>query len=145
MKKHYGHQLRILHWCTDQTMTAALARMELTAAQGHILGYLSFRQDAPNCRDLEAVFHLSHPTVSGLLSRMEKKGFIAIRPDPRDGRCKRIFLLDKGRECVQEIQRSIVSIENRMVEGFSPAEQAQFHDFLSRAIANLDNKEESRP
>ncbi len=144
MKNHYGHQLRILHWCTDQTVTAALAQMELTAAQGHILGYLSHRREAPCCRDVEEAFHLSHPTVSGLLSRMEKKGFIAFSPDPKDGRCKRIELLDKGRQCAQEIRNTIDSIENRLVNGFTSDEQAQFHDFLRRAIANLDHKEEPK-
>ena len=35
--------------------------------------------------------------MSGILSRLEKKGFIELRPDPADKRCKRIYVLDKGR------------------------------------------------
>ena len=49
----YGHLIRILHWCTDQTMTAALEDQELTSAQGHIMGYLSRRETPPCPRDLQ--------------------------------------------------------------------------------------------
>ena len=43
MKKHYGHRLRILHHCMDQAMTNALADMDLTAAQGRIMGYIALK------------------------------------------------------------------------------------------------------
>lgn len=135
--KHYGHLVRILHWCTDQAMTNALETMELTAAQGHIMGYLAHAKEPPCPRDLEADFHLSHPTVSGLLSRLEQKGFIELRPDPSDRRCKRIYVLEKGSRCHQMMHETILENERKMVSGFTPGEQAQFADLLQRAIANM--------
>ena len=137
LNKHYGHLIRILHWGNDQAMTQTLAGMDLTAAQGHIMGYLSRRQTPPCSRDIEEKFHLSHPTVSGLLSRLEKKGFISLRPDPQDRRCKRIYIQPKGVECHAQIHQAILANEARMVEGFTPAEKAQFTQFLERAIANI--------
>lgn len=134
---HYGHLLRILHWCTDQTMTASLEKMELTAAQGHIMGYLSHQKEPPCPRDFEAEFHLSHPTVSGLLSRLEQKGFISLRPDPHDRRCKRVFIQPKGLQCNQTMYQTILETEERMVQGFTPEEKEQFAAFLQRAIANM--------
>lgn len=134
---HFGHMARILHWCTDQSMSAALEKMELTAAQGHIMGYLS-RQEVPPCpRDIEVEFQLSHPTVSGLLSRLEQKGFIELRTDPSDRRCKRIYVLPKGRESHETMHRTIEENEERMVQGFTPEEKALFADFLQRAITNM--------
>ncbi len=133
----YGHLIRILHWCTDQTMTAALEKQELTSAQGHIMGYLS-RREAPPCpRDIEEAFHLSHPTVSGLLSRLEQKGFIRLCPDPVDRRCKRIYLEERGLECHDTMLGIIQGNEDRMVQGFTPEEKEQFASFLQRAIANM--------
>ena len=122
MNTHYGHLARILHWCTDQAMTNALTQMDLTAAQGHIMGYLVHRKEAPCARDIEEAFHLSHPTVSGLLSRLEKKGFIEFRPDEKDRRCKRIYILPKGHECTEMMHQTILYNEQRMVEGFSETE-----------------------
>ncbi|MDD6201117.1 MAG: MarR family transcriptional regulator [Firmicutes bacterium] len=148
MRNHFGHRVRILHWCTDQNMTNALAQMDLTAAQGHIIGYLAHHTQPPCCRDLEEEFHLSHPTVSGLLARLEKKGFLEFRPDPADRRCKRIYLLPRGTECDQRIRETIRANEARLVQGFSEEEQRLFSEFLDRAIHNMGvspckHKEES--
>ena len=137
MKPLFGHRLRLLHWCTDQTMTQALASMELTAAQGRIIGHLAHRETPPCARDIEEEFRLSHPTVSGLLSRLEKKGFIEFFPDETDRRCKRIRLLSKGRECIKTMHHTIQATEDLMVQGFSAEEQELFRQLLERAIANM--------
>ena len=142
----------MLHWCTGQAITNALAQMDLTAAQGPILGYLCRRETPPCSRDIEEEFRLSHPTVSGLLARLEKKEFIEFRPDPEDRRCKRIFLLEKGRQCHDLIRKTIQESEAQMLKDFSEEEQALFSDFLKRAIHNMGgnpcrrkHEEESKP
>lgn len=148
---HFGHMARILHSCASQAMTEALSAMELTSAQGHLMGFLAHRAQPPCPRDVEEAFHLSHPTVSGLLSRLEKKEFLELRPDPEDRRCKRIYILPRGRECLEVMETTIRNNEKRLLRGFSPEEQEQFADYLVRAIRNFDadpegcwNKEEKQ-
>lgn len=137
MQVHYGHLARLLHWCIDQSMTNALETMELTAAQGRVMGYLAHRGEPLCPRDIEAEFHLSHPTVSGLLSRLEQKDFLQLRPDPNDRRCKRIYILPKGVQCHELMHSAIREIEDRIVQDFTPEEQKQFASLLQRAIHNL--------
>ena len=149
MKKHYGHRVRILHCCMDQIMSAALSQTDLTPVQSRVMGYLSHRKEPPCARDVEDEFQLSHPTVSGILSRLEKKNFIEFRPDPADRRCKRIYVLDKGWEHTEQVHRIIHENEERIVEGFSEEEKEQFTAFLERAIRNMGgspchHKEEER-
>lgn len=150
--KHYGHMVRVLHCTISQSVTAALAEMELTSAQGRIMGYLALSPEPPCAKDIEEKFHLSHPTVSGLLARLEKKGFIEFRPDEADRRCKRIYMLPKGAACNEKIYNVIQENEKKLVTGFTEAEKQQFADLLTRAAKNLgcdpqfrlnDNKEES--
>lgn len=137
MPDHYGHYARILHWCTDQAMTDALSKMDLTASQGQIIGYLAWQKSPPCSRDIEDAFQLSHPTVSGLLARLAKKDFIEFRPDPDDRRCKRIWLLPKGQACHEAIRQTIEGIEAQLVQNFTDAEKEQFSDLLRRAIRNM--------
>ena len=137
LRTRYGHYTRILHWCTDQAITAALAQMDLTASQGRIMGFLAHQDQPPCSRDIEEEFNLSHPTVSGLLSRLEKKDFIQLQPDETDRRCKRIYLLPKGREFTERIHRTILETETQMVQGFTEAEVEQFCTLLGRAITNM--------
>lgn len=137
MDKRYGHSIRILHWCIAQSMTHTLAQMDLTASQGHILGFLAHQKDAPCPRDVEQAFQLSHPTVSGILTRLEKKGFLQLRTDPQDRRCKRIYLLPKGDECIDRMHRLIQENEAKIVRDFTDEEQAQFAALLNRAMKNM--------
>ena len=129
--------IRILHWCTDQSMTAALDKMDLTAAQGHIMGYLTHRTDPPCPRDIEEAFRLSHPTVSGLLSRLEKKGFIQLRPDETDRRVKRIYPLPKARELTETMHATIAASEAKLTQDFTEEEKELFAQLLQRAIRNV--------
>lgn len=137
MKQHFGHRFRVLHWCTDQVLTEALAQMDLTSSQSRIMGYIAHSQTPPCPRDIEEFFGLTHPSVSGTLSRLEKKGFIAYQPDETDHRCKRIYILPKGLECHSKMLQAIDDIERRIVIDFTPEEQVQFSALLNRAIHNL--------
>ncbi len=137
MKDHLGPRLKYLHFCTDQAITDAVSALDLTAAQGHILSYLSHSPQPPCPKDIEDAFHLSHPTVSGLLSRLEKKEFIAIYPDENDRRCKRIRLLPKGEACHQQIRRIIDDTESLLTDGFTPAEKETLFLLLDKAIDNM--------
>lgn len=137
MRTHYGHLARVLHSCMDQTMTAALAKMDLTAAQGHVLGFITHRKTPPCARDIEEAFQLSHPTVSGILSRLEQKGFIETRPDELDRRCKRLYILQKGLEVDETMHQTIRLTEEQLVQGFTDEEKEQFTLLLQRAIDNL--------
>ena len=132
-----GHLVKILHCCTEQAITEALEKLELTAAQGRVMGYLARCPEPPCPKDVEEDFHLSHPTVSGLLARLEKKEFVELYPDPDDRRCKRIRVLTKGMRCNETMHRTIMDMEQRMVKDFTPEEQAVFHGLLIRAITNM--------
>ena len=135
---HYGHLVRILHWCCDQTMTEALNNMGLTASQGRLMAFLAHRGEQPTyARDVEAELHLTHPTVSGLLSRLEQKGFVELKTDPNDRRSKRIVISEKGRACHERMHAAIIENESRIVQGFTEEEKTLLARLLQRAIDNV--------
>lgn len=137
MPPRYSHYIRLLHSTTDQAMTAALASMDLTAAQGHIMGFITHSPQPPCPRDIEEAFRLSHPTVSGILSRLEKKSFIQLRPDETDRRVKRIYVLPKGKELADTMHATILASEAKLTQNFSDEEKELFAQLLQRAIRNV--------
>ena len=58
-------------------------------------------------------------------------------PDPDDHRCKRIRILPKGVRCHETMHCTIMDMERRMVQDFTPEEEAAFHALLTRAITNM--------
>ena len=130
--------MRILHWCCDQTMTEALNNMGLTASQGRLMAFLAHRGEQPTyAKDVEAEFHLSHPTVSGLLSRLEQKDFLELKTDPNDRRSKRIVISEKGMACHERMHAAIIENESRIVQGFTEEEKKLLARLLQRAIDNV--------
>ena len=80
---------------------------------------------------------LKIPDTEKKAEKRKKKDFIQLRPDEHDRRCKRIHVLPKGKECMENMHQVIQNNEKRLVEGFTAEEQALFADFLNRAIANM--------
>lgn len=138
-EKNLGRYFKILGGLIEHSMNRRLQELDLTSAQGHIIGFLTCSSEAPCARDIESYFGLSHPTVSGLLSRMEAKGFIEVRSDEKDRRVKRIYLLEKGLSCSKQIGSCVMENECLMTKGFTPEETALFRVFLQRSIDNLSN------
>ncbi len=137
MQERNAPKIRHLYWCNDQALTGALAQMDLTASQGHVLGYLNHCEAPPVARDLENALKISHACAAGILERLAKKGFIEFRPDPRDRRCKRIYVLEKASRCHSHIHETMAAVEAKMMAGFTPQEQEQFSALLSRAVENM--------
>lgn len=133
-----GHKIKQLHTLTGQRLGKTLEQLNLTPTQSHVLSYLVEHQGQDPCpRDVEEFFSLTHPTVSGILSRLEAKGYVAFRLDREDRRCKRIHVTNKARTCHAQIRAHIEALEEEMVRDFTPAERAAFADLLGRAIQNL--------
>lgn len=134
---NYGHMFRAISCALGQRMNQALSGMELTFSQGHIMGYLAQCTHPPCVRDIEDAFQLTHPTVSGLLSRMEKKGFVHLEPDPKDRRRKLVYLLPKGLQCIETMSEVIRQGDAKLLQGFSREEREQFQVYLTRAMHNV--------
>ena len=60
-----------------------------------------------------------------------------MRPDELDRRCKRIYIREKGLQLDEMMHQTVRSTEERMVQGFTEDEKAQFADLLRRAIDNM--------
>ncbi|GGX06523.1 MarR family winged helix-turn-helix transcriptional regulator [Aquimarina muelleri] len=68
-----------------------------------VLQYLSDQDDYKAfAKDIKAYINLNASTVSGIISRLENKGFVARLPKPNDKRAIYITLTAKGAELIQK-------------------------------------------
>jgi DNA-binding MarR family transcriptional regulator len=114
---------------------------DITAAQADILTFLLFNQDRElNQRDIEQEFQIKHPTVTGLLDRLENKGFVRRTVPQGDGRCRHITLTKKYLKISKKILEKAEALEHRLTRGFSEEEQAQLQSLLQRVLKNVKDK-----
>lgn len=83
---------------------AHLKELDLTFSQFHLLLYILHGTDnAVLQKDIEQYFSLKHPTVVGLLKRMEKKDLIRVEVNPEDRRGNRVIALQRGIDVGKEM------------------------------------------
>ena len=119
-----------------------MEEIELTASQSDIMIYLIHNNDREvNQRDIELELKLMNPTVTGILKRLEKKGFIARVKSEVDRRYKIVKLTERGREILWEMVDKAVEIDKRLLNGFSESEIDSLRDTLKRLIDNISKKD----
>ena len=142
--QNLGPRLRYLNNRITQYMDQQFLALDLTSTQSFILHHLSLHEnEAMYPKDIEKRFHLTHPTVSGVLQRLEAKNFIVIEPDRADRRCKRIRLTDRARRCDEAVGQAFETLERLMCSGMSDEEQQTLLRLLDLASANLRTTRET--
>lgn len=142
--QNLGPRLRYLNNRITQYMDQQFLALDLTSTQSFILHHLSLHEnEAMYPKDIEKRFHLTHPTVSGVLQRLEAKNFIVIEPDRADRRCKRIRLTDRARRCDEAVGQAFETLERLMCSGMSEEEQQTLLRLLDLASANLRTTQET--
>ena len=135
-----GFKIKTISKLLTQNMNNSITSLELTSSQARVLGYLCYRtqrQETVYPRDIERHFHFTHPTVSGLLQRLEAKGYLSSEPSTEDRRCKQILVTKRALEANQQIFDHLIASEQKLVCNMSRAEITQLHNFLDRMIQNL--------
>lgn len=94
--------------------------------------------NASTQRDLARFAKVEQPPMAQMLARMERDGLIERTRDPADGRSSHIVLTRAAQERMPEAITILFQGNREAIAGFTPAEEAQLVDLLTRLIGNLD-------
>ena len=81
--------------------------------------------------------HLTAPTVSVTLQKMEHDGYITRTPDENDLRQMRVSLTEKGKAAEADNRARANALEQTLLAGLSENERAQLSALLSTMETNL--------
>ena len=76
-------------------------------------------------------------TMSGILERLEAKGFVSRAPHPSDSRAKIVYVTDEARAIVNEVRANAMTREPELFEGISDADFQTTLAVLARVSANV--------
>lgn len=76
-------------------------------------------------------------TLTGVLNRMEERGFVRRERDRHDRRIYRIWLTDSGRELENILPNIVADLHEETWNGVSTSERDRFSQLLNQAISNL--------
>ena len=116
-----------------------LAEDGLTHVQAFALNHLHNRNGLTQT-ELAERMDVGTVTVSGLVDRLEAKGWVERRVDEKDQRAKRIWLTSKVGGIRQKMFDGIDQVNDVAFEGLSDDEVDQFIDMLKNAKVKLSDK-----
>jgi DNA-binding MarR family transcriptional regulator len=87
--------------------------------------------------ELARRLHVQPATMTKMVKRMEKAGFVERRSDPQDQRVSRVYLTDQGRAIQAAVREVWHEIESETFAGFSPEELELLRRFLFQMRDNL--------
>lgn len=113
-----------------------LARVDLYPGQEFLLYNLWSRDGLPQSELAERLC-VQPATLTRMLDRMEKAGFVVRQPDADDQRVSRIYLTPEGRAAEAPVCAVWSELEAATVDGLSADERAELHRLLEKILPGL--------
>lgn len=110
----------------------------VTLSQVRVLNFLWRENGSCSQKQIEDFLQVSHPTVVGLVSRMEQSGYIQTSVSPDDKRNKIVTVTDSGMSLACELCRYMEDIDKRMLVGLTDEQQAQLAHMLYIVAQNFE-------
>jgi len=138
-----GVRFAQLHRAFRRQMDEAVKEFDLTAAQFGVLAQLGRlnRKGVQHVNQtmLETAAHVTHATMTELLKKLEKKGFITISADESDRRSKRIMETEKCAALREKVGQCDEYIFSRLCEGLSDEDVSQLLRLTDLMLKNAKN------
>lgn len=142
-KYGYSFYFKCIQVTIEKKMNEILKAYDLTMSQEKILRYIRMNPDRKvSQKEIEEFYHISNPTVTGLINRLEQKGFIQRSTCSKDKRIHYISQTEKAQELSKTIHDYFKTLEAKMLEGFDEEEKEQLFTLLVKVIHNLEKTKE---
>lgn len=136
MKNDVGYLIKRINDKLAARADAELKQFNLTMSQCRVFLYLSSRDGQATQKEIETFLGVAHPTVVGLVSRMEQSGYVTCWPC-EDGRNKNVKLTVQAEALDKDMQRNRLESEQMLLSPLSPEEREQLRKLLITVAEHL--------
>ena len=128
----------------DQQINENMISVNVTRSQMEVLVYTYIKNKngiEVNQVDLEKDLNLKNPTVTGLISRLEKKGYMKREKSSKGPNYKSVLITDEGIRIIEEGKRIADNVEKEMFSVLDKDEKKELTRLLQKVIdsRNLKN------
>lgn len=137
MQTHVGYLIKNIsdkmRCCVDEH----LKEHNLTFQQSKVIAFLAMKNNQASQKQIEDFLKVSHPTVVGIISRMEQNGYLTTFVDKIDKRNKIVKLTPKAIEKWDKLKTTIDANEKQILKGLTDQQKLDFIAFLEQVYKNL--------
>ncbi|MEO0361296.1 MAG: MarR family transcriptional regulator [Pseudomonadota bacterium] len=110
----------------------------VTVAHFSVLNHLIRVRDGQTPLRIAGAFQVPKTTMTHTLAGLESRGFVELRPNPKDGRSKQVWLTDAGRAFREEAIGRLAPDVAALARTIDPAEIAAALPLLEKVRKTLD-------
>ena len=137
-KKDIGYLIKNINDKLKVKADADLKHRNLTLAQSRVLAFLGSRGGQATQKEIEVYLEVSHPTVVGIVSRMEQNGHLNCWVDETDKRNKIVALTEQAKALGEEMEQRILANEKMLLASLSEADIKKLKQMLLIIYNNLE-------
>lgn len=139
--------IRFLYFALDREKNLYFEQHNLTASQVDVLFFVAgskIHNKEVNQRDIETHLHLTNPTVTGILKRLEEKVFISRVKSEADGRNKLIQLTTQSEALLDQFMQYKNKIESMFLSDMNEEDITQLRSLLKKALHNMQCNDKNK-
>ena len=107
--------------------------IEVTPIQGMLLFFLQ-KNDGSSLTQISQGLMLENPTVTGLIDRLEKLGYVKRSDHPNDRRVYLVHITEKGKKVANKALPIVKKLNEEIKKGYSKEEVENFRKILTGAF-----------
>lgn len=120
-----------------------LKKYDLTLSQSRVLLYLDSRGGEAMQKEIQSFLKVTHPTVIGLINRLERKGFVRTWINIKNKKEVVVSLTERSVFVVEDMERVRNEREFLLKEGMTKKETEIFTKILQKVQQNINNSIEA--
>ncbi|MBD5490375.1 MAG: MarR family transcriptional regulator [Lachnospiraceae bacterium] len=138
MRQTVGYLMKQIIDKHKVSVDASFKSRNLTLSQARVLQYISDKGGRVAQKSIEEHLDVSHPTVVGIVSRMEKNGYLHCYTDEEDRRNKMVEMTERAVRLSHEMQNEVASYEEELLRGLTKEEIESLYRMLDIMYKNVN-------
>lgn len=137
-QKDIGYLIKNINDKLKVKADADLKHSKLTLSQSRVLAFLDNQGGQATQKEIEVYLEVAHPTVVGIISRMEQNGHLRCWVDETDKRNKIVALTEQAKALGEEMEQRLSANEEKLLASFSEEEIKKLRQMLLTIYHNLE-------
>jgi DNA-binding MarR family transcriptional regulator len=131
-----GHLIRRLSQQSNQVFQDEMKRIgaDVTSVQFASMQAIELHGEMEQSQIAQSI-HYDKATIGGVIDRLEKRGWVERKSNPKDRRAKLVTLTKEGRKALEEITPVVKALQDQVVANLSDDERALFIKLAQKVVS----------
>lgn len=131
-----GHLIRRLSQQSNQVFQDEMKRIgaDVTSVQFASMQAIELHGEMEQSQIAQSI-HYDKATIGGVIDRLEKRGWVERKSNPKDRRAKLVTLTKEGRNALEEITPVVKALQDQVVANLSDDERELFIKLAQKVVS----------